>query len=435
MANNTTQPCSPIEADMTNTTTTSVSAINGAGLEDFDAWPSYYQHQNNAASANVYNEACKANIKEAAATMQSRARACVTTTKHTSQPITHHLQARLQQNQRRFAASKHNVAPFCRRTSSDTPKTSMEIFMTHVRRDEHGYVDASGIMSRECFEEWEASRKSKLKNPHLTFVHTVRSHVTGDPKTGRNPFPEDVEASLIKLFRRRQIWPCFRGTRVKYGIRGMFVTGYHEARNLKAEANGGLSAAPISARAAAHHAASRIEPITVKPLISRKPVLSPRSRNMHYNQHRVHPLPLQPLPHQPPRFLLSRPRNLSTQSSIDTDITEPADDVRLFENNSTSAFSQPSNDVLGLDALLLRAPERIVSDGREVASLDDDVATCGFLSQDECFEKEVLDLLFSDDYQGKQTCGKRAAGDWEIEVADLKKCKLIPTPRAASAWH
>lgn len=257
----------------------------------------------------------------------------------------------------------------------DAPKTSMEIFMTHVRTMADGTTDASGIMSRECFDEWEASRKSKLKNPHLTFVHTVRSHVTGDPKTGRNPFPENVETSLLKLFRRRQIWPCFRGTRVKYGIRGMFVTGFHEARRLKNENCSGnvkIEASPVKAAP------------------------SPQKRKV------------LPVSRMAPA---TRPRTLIGQDSMDSCFS---DVTTAMYDSAWEPFAMQNS----LDAAIG------LTDERDFCSLDDDVATCTMLSPDDYFE-EVLELLVQD-YHGKpygnQT--KRAA-DWDFDLAELKKCKVL----------
>lgn len=143
-------------------------------------------------------------------------------------------------------------SPYSPPHSPASPRTSMDIFTKFVEWRADGSAEAAGILSKLCFAEWVASRKNKLKNPQLTFVHTVRSHVTGDPKTGRNPFDAAIEASLLKLFRARRIWPCFEGTGVKYGIRGMFVTGFHEGRSLsKASKSGSASASRKSPRRSA----------------------------------------------------------------------------------------------------------------------------------------------------------------------------------------
>eukprot|EP00516_Mucochytrium_quahogii_P004935 CAMPEP_0203752870 /NCGR_PEP_ID=MMETSP0098-20131031/6736_1 /ASSEMBLY_ACC=CAM_ASM_000208 /TAXON_ID=96639 /ORGANISM=" , Strain NY0313808BC1" /LENGTH=275 /DNA_ID=CAMNT_0050643237 /DNA_START=24 /DNA_END=851 /DNA_ORIENTATION=- len=106
--------------------------------------------------------------------------------------------------------------------------TSMDIFEMFVTTDENGLVDASGILSKECYNAWLKSRKTSLKNPHLTFVQSVRGHVAGTKDVGRNPMPPGVEASLLRLIRQKKIWPCFEGTKAKYGSRGMKITGYHE---------------------------------------------------------------------------------------------------------------------------------------------------------------------------------------------------------------
>mmetsp|Transcript_30649 Transcript_30649/g.49152 ORF Transcript_30649/g.49152 Transcript_30649/m.49152 type:complete len:220 (-) Transcript_30649:32-691(-) len=106
--------------------------------------------------------------------------------------------------------------------------TSMEIFQMFITYDAYGNVDASGVISKECYNAWLQTRKSCLKNPELTFVQSVRGHITGTKEGGRNPFSQGAEASILKIIRQKNIWPCFQGTKAKYGSRGMKITGYHE---------------------------------------------------------------------------------------------------------------------------------------------------------------------------------------------------------------
>ena len=70
--------------------------------------------------------------------------------------------------------------------------------------------------------------KERLKNPQLTFVQTICGHVTGGDTKGV-PFPPDVERSLLELLHNKAVWPCFRGTHLNYGSRGMpTLEDYHE---------------------------------------------------------------------------------------------------------------------------------------------------------------------------------------------------------------
>mmetsp|Transcript_1373 Transcript_1373/g.2118 ORF Transcript_1373/g.2118 Transcript_1373/m.2118 type:complete len:238 (+) Transcript_1373:923-1636(+) len=113
-------------------------------------------------------------------------------------------------------------------TSFPVQATSMQIFQMFITYDAYGNVDASGITSKECYNAWLQTRKSCLKNPELTFVQSVRGHITGTKEGGRNPLSPGAEASILKIIRQKKVWPCFQGTKAKYGSRGMKITGYHE---------------------------------------------------------------------------------------------------------------------------------------------------------------------------------------------------------------
>lgn len=89
-----------------------------------------------------------------------------------------------------------------------------------------GNGDASRILSKECYDKWVATRRSKLKQPQESFRRVLTAHVCG--LDGRRPFPVDVEKSLLKALRKREIWECFRDTGVSIGIRGFRNVGYHE---------------------------------------------------------------------------------------------------------------------------------------------------------------------------------------------------------------
>uniref|UniRef100_A0A7S2RJ50 Uncharacterized protein n=1 Tax=Mucochytrium quahogii TaxID=96639 RepID=A0A7S2RJ50_9STRA len=109
--------------------------------------------------------------------------------------------------------------------------TSMEIFQMFITYDAYGNVDASGVISKECYNAWLQTRKSCLKNPELTFVQSVRGHITGTKEGGRNPLSPGAEASILKIIRQKKVWPCFQGTKAKYGSRGMNIAGYHEMQH------------------------------------------------------------------------------------------------------------------------------------------------------------------------------------------------------------
>jgi len=143
-------------------------------------------------------------------------------------------------------------SPPMRSGSLSKPKTSMEVFMKHVKYNQDGSIDVSGIFEIECYKEWLSTRKGSLRNGPLTFIHTLRSHINSSEKTGRQPFPEAIETQMLKVIRKKEIWPCFQalnreeGQKIRYGSRGMMsVRGYHE-RKAEERAKGAVMH-PVSA--------------------------------------------------------------------------------------------------------------------------------------------------------------------------------------------
>jgi len=102
--------------------------------------------------------------------------------------------------------------------------SSFKVFMSFV--DELG--DSSMILSKECYLKWVSTRKGALKQPEESFRRVLTAHICG--LIGRKPFPPDVEANLLKHLRRREIWDCFKGTKVSIGIKGFRKLGFHESR-------------------------------------------------------------------------------------------------------------------------------------------------------------------------------------------------------------
>lgn len=103
--------------------------------------------------------------------------------------------------------------------------SSYTVFMSFVDLETN---DASGILSPECYLKWVSTRKSTLKQPEESFRRVLTAHVCG--LIGRKPFPADVEASLLVCLRRKEVWPCFKGSAVTIGIKGFRKTGFHESR-------------------------------------------------------------------------------------------------------------------------------------------------------------------------------------------------------------
>lgn len=101
---------------------------------------------------------------------------------------------------------------------------SYSVFMSFV--DEDG--NAERILSKACFNKWIETRKTYPKQPEESFRRVLIGHICGIDR--RRPFPPNVEASLLKEVRKRQIWDAFKGTNVAIGIRGFRKRGFHEAK-------------------------------------------------------------------------------------------------------------------------------------------------------------------------------------------------------------
>uniref|UniRef100_A0A7S3PFN1 Uncharacterized protein n=1 Tax=Aplanochytrium stocchinoi TaxID=215587 RepID=A0A7S3PFN1_9STRA len=113
--------------------------------------------------------------------------------------------------------------------STNSGCTSLAIFLSFVKSaDENTDCDAGGLISKDCFDSWLAARICRPRMPEESFRRSLISHLTASD--GRKAFPSCVEADLLRHIRKKQIWPCFRGTNSKIGLRGFQKMGYHEKR-------------------------------------------------------------------------------------------------------------------------------------------------------------------------------------------------------------
>eukprot|EP00924_Labyrinthula_sp_SR-Ha-C_P005385 maker-scaffold_1-snap-gene-30.57-mRNA-1 protein AED:0.00 eAED:0.00 QI:232/1/1/1/1/1/3/91/391 len=78
---------------------------------------------------------------------------------------------------------------------------SYEVFLSFVAVDSDGKKNGEKILSKECFHSWLHSRKGTIMHPKDSFRRTFLSHLTGNH--GRKPFEEEVEASLLRILRKR----------------------------------------------------------------------------------------------------------------------------------------------------------------------------------------------------------------------------------------
>lgn len=144
--------------------------------------------------------------------------------------------AQLEHRERTSSTSSSTSASVHGNKSSTSPapdafQTSLEVFLRFVKEREDNSIDASGVLSPGCFDEWVRTRKSMLKAPQESFRRTLTAHVTG--LDGRKPFPPKVEQALLIELRQQRIWPCFKGVIVKgrrsnIGMQGFRTLGWHE---------------------------------------------------------------------------------------------------------------------------------------------------------------------------------------------------------------
>lgn len=113
------------------------------------------------------------------------------------------------------------------------PSVTINLFSSFVKKDHNGKLDVTDIVSKECFEVWKKSRKMLPKHPPNAFRKAVTGHIRGDK--GLRPFEPDVEQELLKLLRKRQIWPCFEFTEYRIGERGCKTIGFWEAKRKESE--------------------------------------------------------------------------------------------------------------------------------------------------------------------------------------------------------
>ena len=110
--------------------------------------------------------------------------------------------------------------------------SSLSVFCDFIRQNPNGSLDVSGILSRECFVTWLRTRNCSPRNPAEAFRRAIVWHYKA--AWGRKPFPRDVEKELLKLLRKRAIWPCFQETKQRIGIGGFRSLGFWERLELKA---------------------------------------------------------------------------------------------------------------------------------------------------------------------------------------------------------
>lgn len=130
-------------------------------------------------------------------------------------------------------------------TSSKSSKTStsIRIFRSYIIRVHHAdgtiSLDASNIVSRECYQEWLRFKFTEdSEDESLKFWRSLTNTISGTD--GRTPFERDEEAAVLLVLRRREPWPCFPPNLSHIGSRYR-AQGYHEKQRIKQRASAGTT--------------------------------------------------------------------------------------------------------------------------------------------------------------------------------------------------
>jgi len=125
------------------------------------------------------------------------------------------------------SALKSKELPFEPRPSTDTSREkSLKVFRRWLTKGGTD-IDASEVVSKACFDDWCLGRSCQSSaGLSRSFQMVLTAHITGSG--GRQPFQHDEEAAILKVIRKKQIWPAFKGTKLTIGCRGFRGHGYHE---------------------------------------------------------------------------------------------------------------------------------------------------------------------------------------------------------------
>jgi len=101
-------------------------------------------------------------------------------------------------------------------------ETSLKVFRRHlaVSKSPLGTVtvNAEGVISRACYEDWLATRSRCACEPEKTFQRILTCCVSGTD--GRQPFSAEEEAGVLEQIRLKRVWPAFADTNFAIGSKG-----------------------------------------------------------------------------------------------------------------------------------------------------------------------------------------------------------------------
>jgi len=104
--------------------------------------------------------------------------------------------------------SKSQLAQAGLVTTAERQEPSITVFrrflvVTKVR-DEIVNVDASRVVSKECYDQWLKTRIGVKNDPERTFQRALTAHLTGSD--GRQAFLPEEEAAILNVVRLKRVW-------------------------------------------------------------------------------------------------------------------------------------------------------------------------------------------------------------------------------------
>ena len=113
---------------------------------------------------------------------------------------------------------------------------SIRIFRQYIQRNSDGSLDASQVISMECYHAFLTAKGAKdCEEEAKKFYRVLTTHLSG--VDGRKSFRPEEEEAILNVLRRNEPWPCFP-TNVHYGT-GFRGRGFHEKQSLLATSENG----------------------------------------------------------------------------------------------------------------------------------------------------------------------------------------------------
>jgi len=95
--------------------------------------------------------------------------------------------------------------------AAEGPRSSIAVFRAFFEVDKVDgavvSVDASRVVSKECYEYWLETRVGVTNEPERAFQRSLTAHLTGSD--GRQPFLPEEEEAILKVVRAKRVWFVF----------------------------------------------------------------------------------------------------------------------------------------------------------------------------------------------------------------------------------